>query len=136
MDLVLVGLPGTGKTAVGRRLARRHGAEFIDLDARIEAAAGRPIPAIFAEEGETGFAWALRITRVDISELFPDQDPPVTPYRVTATAYWEDGKVERHFSLATLRLGDALETAGLGAGDAPARQQSAQPGSAGTTGSR
>ena len=55
MDLVLVGLPGTGKTAVGRRLARRHGAEFIDLDARIEAAAGRPIPAIFAEEGETGF---------------------------------------------------------------------------------
>jgi 3-dehydroquinate synthetase/shikimate kinase len=55
MDLVLVGLPGSGKTAVGRRLARRHGAELIDLDEVISADAGRPIPAIFEEEGESGF---------------------------------------------------------------------------------
>lgn len=55
MDLVLVGLPGSGKTAVGRRLARRHGATFVDLDEEIEREAGRPIPAIFAEEGEPGF---------------------------------------------------------------------------------
>ena len=55
MDLVLVGLPGSGKTAAGRRLARRHGAEFIDLDEIIAARAGRPIPAIFEEEGEGGF---------------------------------------------------------------------------------
>ncbi len=41
MDLVLVGLPGSGKTAVGRRLARRHEAAFVDLDERIEADAGR-----------------------------------------------------------------------------------------------
>jgi general secretion pathway protein I len=114
-------------------------ARAADLAEATLARVGTDIPleeGDYAEELETGFAWALRITRVDISELFPDQDPPVTPYRVTATAYWEDGKVERHFSLATLRLGDALETAGLGAGDVPARQQSAQPGSAGTTGSR
>ena len=55
MDLVLVGLPGSGKTAAGRRLARRHGAAFIDLDELIAADAGRPIPAIFDEEGEAGF---------------------------------------------------------------------------------
>lgn len=55
MDLVLVGLPGTGKTAVGRRMARRHGAAFFDIDETVEAAAGRPVPAIFAEEGEAGF---------------------------------------------------------------------------------
>ena len=55
MDLVLVGLPGGGKTAAARRLARRHGAEPIDLDEVIAAAAGRPIPAIFDEEGEAGF---------------------------------------------------------------------------------
>ena len=55
MDLVLVGLPGTGKTAVGRRMARRHGATFFDIDEIVEAAAGRPIPTIFAEEGEAGF---------------------------------------------------------------------------------
>jgi len=55
MDLVLVGLPGGGKTAAGRRLARRHGAELIDLDEVVAAEAGRPIPAIFDEEGEEGF---------------------------------------------------------------------------------
>lgn len=55
MDVVLVGLPGSGKTAVGRRLARRHEAEFIDLDERIEAAAGTRIPEIFEREGEAGF---------------------------------------------------------------------------------
>ncbi len=55
MDLVLVGLPGSGKTAVGRRLSRRHGAAFVDLDEEIEREAGRPIPSIFAEEGEPGF---------------------------------------------------------------------------------
>ena len=36
MDIVLVGLPGSGKSAVGRRLAHRHDATFIDLDERIE----------------------------------------------------------------------------------------------------
>jgi shikimate kinase/3-dehydroquinate synthase len=55
VDLVLVGLPGSGKSAVGRRLASRHGAAFIDLDDEIEAQAGRAIPEIFAAEGEAGF---------------------------------------------------------------------------------
>jgi shikimate kinase/3-dehydroquinate synthase len=55
MDIVLVGLPGSGKSAVGRRIASRHGASFIDLDEVIESNAGRPIPEIFADEGETAF---------------------------------------------------------------------------------
>jgi 3-dehydroquinate synthetase/shikimate kinase len=55
MDLVLVGLAGSGKTAVGRRLAVRHGAAFVDLDDQIEAAAGRSIAEIFEAEGEAGF---------------------------------------------------------------------------------
>lgn len=55
MDVVLVGLPGSGKSAVGRRLATRHGAPFIDLDERIEREAGGRVPDIFAEEGEAGF---------------------------------------------------------------------------------
>jgi len=55
VDLVLVGLPGGGKTAAARRLARRHAAELIDLDEVIAAEAGQPILAIFDEEGEAGF---------------------------------------------------------------------------------
>lgn len=55
MEVVLVGLPGSGKSAVGRRLARRHAAELVDLDERIETAAGATIPEIFEREGEAGF---------------------------------------------------------------------------------
>ena len=55
MDLVLVGLAGSGKTAVGRRLAARHGAAFIDLDDAIVSAAGRSVAEIFEAEGEAGF---------------------------------------------------------------------------------
>ena len=55
MDLVLVGLPGSGKSVVGKRIAQRHDAAFIDLDDIIEREAGRTIPEIFAEEGEAGF---------------------------------------------------------------------------------
>ena len=49
MDLVLVGLPGSGKSAVGRRLAQRHGATLIDLDELVERRAGKAVPAIFAD---------------------------------------------------------------------------------------
>jgi shikimate kinase/3-dehydroquinate synthase len=55
MDIVLVGLSGSGKSAVGRRLARRHDAELVDLDDVIEQAAGARIADIFAAEGEAGF---------------------------------------------------------------------------------
>lgn len=53
--IVLVGLMGTGKTTVGRRLARRLDRRFVDLDAEVEAAAGASIPEIFATQGEAAF---------------------------------------------------------------------------------
>lgn len=46
---------GSGKTAVGRALARRLRREFVDLDAVVEAAAGASVADIFAREGEAGF---------------------------------------------------------------------------------
>ena len=55
MDLVLVGLPGSGKSAVGRRVAARHGATVVDLDDEIEAQADKSVAEIFADEGEAGF---------------------------------------------------------------------------------
>lgn len=53
--LVLVGMMGSGKSTVGRRLAARLGLPFADADDEIEAAAGRSISDIFADFGEAHF---------------------------------------------------------------------------------
>jgi shikimate kinase len=53
--VVLVGFMGSGKTSVGRLLARRLGYRFEDMDRRIERRAGRTIAAIFREDGEEAF---------------------------------------------------------------------------------
>jgi shikimate kinase len=54
-SVFLVGPMGSGKTAVGRQLARRLGYAFVDSDAEIEARTGVDIPFIFEKEGEAGF---------------------------------------------------------------------------------
>lgn len=54
-NIVLIGMPGCGKSAVGRALARRLGKEFVDLDRMIAARARKSIPEIFAQEGEDAF---------------------------------------------------------------------------------
>ena len=52
---VLIGLPGSGKSTIGRRLAKAMGLKVIDTDAAIEERTGRSIADIFATEGEPGF---------------------------------------------------------------------------------
>jgi shikimate kinase len=54
---VLVGMSGAGKTSAGRLAADLLGAPFVDLDALIEARAGKTIAHIFAEDGEKAFRW-------------------------------------------------------------------------------
>lgn len=54
-NVYLTGFMGTGKTAVGRALARRLRRPFLDLDAAIEKSAGRPVAEIFARRGEAAF---------------------------------------------------------------------------------
>jgi len=53
--LVLVGMMGSGKSSIGRRLATRLGLPFVDADAEIEAASGVTIEEIFARDGEAKF---------------------------------------------------------------------------------
>jgi len=54
-SIVMVGLMGCGKSAVGRRLAARLGLPFVDADEEIEKAAGQSIEDIFSEHGEPYF---------------------------------------------------------------------------------
>lgn len=52
---VLIGLPGSGKSTIGRRLAKAMGLTILDTDAVIEQRTGRTIADIFATDGEAGF---------------------------------------------------------------------------------
>lgn len=54
-NIVLIGMPGSGKSTVGRELADRLNREFVDADEEIVKAAGMPIPEVFANQGEDGF---------------------------------------------------------------------------------
>ncbi|MHA6511789.1 shikimate kinase [Tessaracoccus sp. Z1128] len=55
MSIVLIGAPGAGKSTVGKRLARKLGRTFVDVDQRIEEVVGKPVAEIFADEGEAHF---------------------------------------------------------------------------------
>jgi shikimate kinase len=70
MNIVLIGFMGTGKTAVGKRLAKRLGWRFVDIDEHIEHAAGMPIARLFAERGEAVFR---RLERRFISRAIHDR---------------------------------------------------------------
>ena len=54
-NLVLLGFMGTGKSAVGRRVAALAGASFFEMDAELEQRAGKPISRIFSDDGEPAF---------------------------------------------------------------------------------
>ena len=70
---MLVGLPGSGKSVVGRKVAHRHGATFVDLDERIERTTGRTIAEIFELEGEPAFR---ALERSAVEELGPADRSP------------------------------------------------------------
>ena len=54
-NIALIGFMGTGKTAVGKVLAEKLGRKFVELDSLIEQKAGKSIPDIFQQDGETAF---------------------------------------------------------------------------------
>lgn len=68
MSIVLVGVPGAGKSTVGKRLAKQLGKTFVDVDERIEQVLGKPISAIFADEGEEYFRQAEESATLELLE--------------------------------------------------------------------
>ena len=61
-NIILIGMPGCGKSTIGKMLAQRLGRTFVDADQEIESLAGKSIPAIFAEDGEEAFrSWETQV---------------------------------------------------------------------------
>ncbi len=54
-NIVLIGMPGCGKSTIGALLAEKSGKRFVDADIEIARLAGKSIPTIFAEDGEAAF---------------------------------------------------------------------------------
>lgn len=67
--LVLVGLPGSGKSTVGAMLATKLGRTFLDFDAEIERREGMPISQIFGERGEAAFREMERTVTEEVKGL-------------------------------------------------------------------
>lgn len=67
--LVLVGLPGAGKTVVGDAVARRLDVPFLDFDREIEIREGRSVSAIFAERGEDVFRALERALTAELAKM-------------------------------------------------------------------
>lgn len=68
-NVYLVGLMGSGKTTIGRSLAKRLDLEFVDSDREIESRTGVSIPTIFEIEGEDGFRKREAQVIADCSKL-------------------------------------------------------------------
>ncbi len=66
-NVYLIGFSGSGKSAIGRRLARRLRRQHLDMDDEIVARTGSPIPEIFRREGEEGFRARERALLEEIS---------------------------------------------------------------------
>jgi shikimate kinase len=67
--IILVGLPGAGKSTVGRALADKLSRPFLDFDLELARREGKPVAAIFAEDGEPRFRELERLLTREIAAV-------------------------------------------------------------------
>ena len=99
-NIVLIGMMGSGKSTVGRRLARRLGLELADTDALIEQRAGSPIRDIFRDYGEGRFRdWEWTVCRelsrqsglvIACGGGLPLQDGAIAALKKNGIVFWLD----------------------------------------------
>ena len=120
--IVLVGFMGAGKTTVGRELAGILGLPFIDIDERIEMSAFKPIPEIFAAEGEPRFR---ALERDAIADAIAGENAVVAvgggalgdPRTRTALEWHDVVHLEVGFTEAMRRVGGTTNRPMLSKGD-------------------
>jgi shikimate kinase len=74
--IVLIGLPGSGKTTVGRIVAEKLSAGFVDVDSILNRKEGKPIAMIFAEKGEPAFR---EMERKEMEAALANQPSVIAP---------------------------------------------------------
>lgn len=94
-NIVLIGFMGCGKSTVGRELQQRLGYPLVDMDQVIEQRAGKPITAIFADEGEPAF-------RDMETDLLRELSAPEAPRRIISTGGGVVGREENRDLLRKL----------------------------------
>jgi len=94
-NIVLIGFMGSGKSTVGRELHVRLGYPLVDMDQVIEQRAGKPITAIFADEGEATF-------RAMETELLQELADPAAPSRIISTGGGVVGSAENRALLQSM----------------------------------
>ena len=123
-SVYLIGLPGCGKSVLGRTLARDAGLPFTDLDTDIVTAADMPIPQFFAERGEAAFrdleTRVLHLASITEAQVIATgggiilREDNVARMRATGIVLWIDRPLERILSdvrqdTRPLLAGDARE---------------------------
>lgn len=94
-NIVLIGFMGSGKSTVGRELHVRLGYPLVDMDQLIEQRAGKPIAAIFADEGEAAF-------RKVETALLGELADPSAPRRIISTGGGVVGAAENRALLRSM----------------------------------
>ena len=125
--IVLLGLPGAGKSTIGPLVARRMGRRYVDLDDLIQSAAGKQVGRIFAEDGEAPFR---EMEHALGRRLLTDDRRPVV---LSPGGGWVEDPANRALlgqsvlsvylrvdpDVALARMGEAVETRPLLAGPHP-----------------